>query len=85
MQGRHLVDTRAPAGVRLERPKRWAGARPSHAPVPEHVDGPQAQGGRDLDDSLPHSTVGCILDDGISCGARKRLESRSVTGQGISA
>ena len=72
-------------GWQAERPKWCAGIRPSHAPVSDHVDGPQSQGCGDLDDCLPHSTVGCILDDRIPCGARKRLKLRPVISQGLPA
>lgn len=69
MQGRHLVDTQ---GCDTQS---GSGIPAPHTPVSDHVDGPQAQGCGDLDDCLPHATVGCILDDRISCGARKRLKS----------
>lgn len=71
-RGSHLVET---LGCELERPKHCSGLWPPHAPVTDHIDGPQAQSSGDLDDCLPHSTVGCILDDSIPCGARKRPES----------
>jgi hypothetical protein len=74
MQRRHLVAIWAPAGM-LGRKAQVFGIRPSNSPVSDYIDGPQAQSCGDLDDCLPHSTVGCILDDRIPCGARKRPES----------
>lgn len=75
MQGRHLVEIGSSAGCQVERPQPQSWIRPPHAPVSDHIDGPQAQGCGNLDDCLPYSTVGCVLDDRIPCEARKRPES----------
>lgn len=37
-------------------------------PVPDHVDGPDARGPGDLDDSLAHAAVGGVLDDRVTWG-----------------
>lgn len=60
--------------------------RPSHAPVSDHIDGSQAQGCSDLDDCLPHSTVGCILNDGIPCEAgRDPCEAIELSNRNLGA
>lgn len=41
-----------------------------HSPVPHHIDGPDAHGLCNLDDSLPHAAVGRVLDDGVPWGAQ---------------
>lgn len=39
---------------------------PGDPPVPHHVDGLDARGPGDLDDSLAHPTVGSVLDDRVT-------------------
>lgn len=41
---------------------------PGDPPIPHHVDGLDAGGPGDLDDSLAHAAVGSVLDDGVTWG-----------------